>query len=106
MIDSKPYKVCYTEKPLTEFSKDSQLKSGISNRCKACDKIKNSKRSGNKGFTWEDVKALTLTPEEEFSDLFGNCNIWAKGKLVMKKGVVIDEEWYRGKLERLRRGKE
>ena len=102
-IDSKRCKICYKEKLLTEFSKDSQVKSGISNRCKACDKIKNSKRG--KGFTWKDATDIPATPESDFTDLYGTCDVWARGKLVMKGGKVLDEEWYRGKLRRLKKGR-
>ncbi len=87
--DSKPCRVCHLEKPLTEFSKDTQLKSGISNRCKTCDKIKNSKRS-NKGFTWKDAADIPATPESELTDLYGTSDVWTKGKLVMRKGKVLD----------------
>lgn len=59
-----------------------------------------------KGWNWKDItECCPTTAEEEFYELFGNCNIRVKGKLVMKKGVIIDKEWYRGKLERLRRGR-
>ncbi len=102
--DSKPCKICHLEKPLTEFSKDSQLKSGISNRCKACDKEKNSKRY--KGFSWKDVKdACPTTPESELAGLYGTSDVRVKGKLVMRKGQVLDEAWYQRKLDKLRKGR-
>ena len=102
--DSKPCKICHIIKPLTEFSKDSQVKSGVSNRCKSCDKIKNSKRT-KKGFTWKDVQQLTTTPEEEFEWLYGGADVEHKGKWVMKKGKVIDKKWYQKKLNRLKKNK-
>jgi len=59
-----------------------------------------------KGWNWKEInQCCPATPEEEFSDLFGNSNIRVKGKLVIKGGKVVDEEWYRGKLERLRKGR-
>lgn len=59
-----------------------------------------------KGFTWKDVSELSpTTAEEEFYNLFGNCNIWVKGKLVMKKGKIIDNKWYQKKLRQLRKGR-
>ncbi len=101
---SKLCKICHLEKPLTEFSKDSQLKSGISNRCKACDKEKNSKRY--KGFSWKDVKdAYPITPESELAGLYGTSDVRVKGKLVMRKGQVLDEAWYQRKLDKLRKGR-
>lgn len=102
-IDSKPCKICHIIKLLAEFSKDSQVKSGVSNRCKSCDKIKNSKRT-RKGFTWQDVQQLTTTPEEEFRDLYGKVDVKHKGKWVMKKGKVLDKTWYQRKLRRLEKG--
>ncbi len=102
---SKPCKICHTVKPFTEFCKNSQIKSGISNRCKACDKIKNSKRIKGKGWGWKDIKSLSPTLEQEFDDLFGSCNVWAKGKLVMRKGEILDEEWYQKKLCQLGKGR-
>ena len=104
-IDSKPCKICHITKPLTEFSKDSQVKSGISNSCKACDKIRNAKRKRRKGFNWQDVtKGFLTTAEEEFEGLYGNSTVKHKGKLVMKKGKVIDKKWYKKKLARIKKG--
>ena len=102
---SKSCKICHLEKPLTEFSKDSQLKSGTSNRCKACDKVKNTKQRPGKGFDWNDVKIIALTPEHDFQTIFGGGDIEVKGKLVMKAGKVLDEEWYQGKLRQLKKGR-
>ena len=101
--NSKPCKICHITKPLTEFGKDAQVKSGISNRCKACDKIKNAKRK-RVGFIWQDVKNLSETLEEKFDGLYGTSNVKVKGKLVMRKGKVIDEAWYQKKLNRLKKG--
>lgn len=103
-INSKPCKICHITKPLTEFGKDAQVKSGISNRCKACDKMKNAKRK-RKGFNWQDIQQLTTTPEEEFIDLYGSVDVKHKGKWVMKKGKVLDEAWYQKKLDRLKKGR-
>lgn len=102
--NSKPCKICHTTKPLTEFGKDAQVKSGISNRCKACAKVKNAKRK-RVGFTWKDAQQLTTTPEEKFDGLYGTSNVKVKGKLVMRKGKILDEAWYQKKLRRLRKGK-
>lgn len=109
-IDSKPCKICHLTKALTEFSKNSQLKSGISNRCKACDKKQNDKRFPQTrqtiGFSWQDIsKGLLLSLEEEFNGLYGNSTIREKGKLVMSKGKVLDQEWYQGKLSKLEKGR-
>lgn len=102
-IDSKPCKICHIIKPLSEFSKDLQCKDGISNRCKACDKIKNSKRR-RKGFNWQDVtKGLSLTVEEEFKSLYGGADVKHKGKFVMKKGIILDKKWYKKKLLRIKK---
>lgn len=110
-IDSKPCKVCHKTKPLTEFSKDSQLKSGIKNHCKVCDKKINKKnyyqKKGRqlKGFNWQDFKSLSSTLEDEFDGLYGNSDIKVKGKLVMRKGQILDEEWYKSKLYQLKKGR-
>jgi len=59
-----------------------------------------------KGFTWKDVSDMSPTPpESELTDLYGTSDVRVRGHLVMKAGTVVDEEWYRGKLERLRRGR-
>jgi len=100
---TKPCKICHITKPLTEFSKDSQVKSGISNRCKTCDKIKNSKRT-RKGFTWQDVSGLSLDIQDEFAGLYGTSDVRVRGRLVMREGKVLDEKWYQRKLRRLKKG--
>ena len=101
-MQSKICKVCHVKQPLTNFSKDSQLKSGLSNRCKTCDKIKNGKRSYRKRQSvlgWQEVtKRLSPSPEEQFKDLYGNADVEHKGKLVMEKGKILDEKWYQRKL--------
>lgn len=108
--DSKPCKICHKIKSLKEFSNNAQIKSGISNRCKACDKKQNAKRFPRKrrtvGFSWQDItKGLLLSLEEEFDGLYGNSTIRIKGKLVIKKGKVLDEEWHQKKLLQLRKGR-
>lgn len=108
LITSKPCRICHVPRPLKEFSRDAGFKSGIKTYCKLCEKGINrrnyQKKKRSKGFSWQDVsKKLTATAEEEFDWLYGGADVEANGKLVMKKGKVIDKEWYRKKLAHIKK---
>ena len=58
------------------------------------------------GFTWQDIsKAGSSTLEEEFNGLYGVSDVRVKGRLVMRKGKILDIKWYQEKLARLKRGR-
>ena len=110
-ILSKPCRLCHKVKSLVKFSRDAGYKLGIKTYCKLCEKGLNKKyyqkRKRNlKGFNWQDVsKGLTLTAEDEFDSLYGNSDVRIKGKLVMRKGNIIDEKWYQKKLAQIKKGR-
>ena len=103
----KPCKTCGKMKFLALFSKNSALKSGFSNYCRACSKkkwLKYKKEHGIKlppGFCQEDAKEVPLSPEEKFLDSYADSDVIVKGVLVMQKGKVLDDKWYQEKLARL-----
>jgi len=58
-----------------------------------------------KGFTWKDVSDIPATPESDFLGLYGTSDVRVRGKLVMRKGKILDEGWYQKKLRRLEKGR-
>lgn len=107
-IGHKRCRKCCTLKPLAEFYKDPKGRLGRRSSCKDCTKKREKKKYYQKrkseGVNWIEVsKALSLSPEEKFELLYGGSTVRVKGKLVMKKGKVIDEKWYQKKLNRLKK---
>jgi len=45
-----------------------------------------------------------LTINEEFKGFYRGSDVEVKGKVVMQKGKVVDEEWYQEKLSSIRKG--
>jgi len=105
-MKSKICSKCHLEKSLSQFNKDSSLKSGISSYCKACSRIKWLEYKARRGiitksggFSQEDALPVKVPPEEEFQDIFGGADYVSKGKYVMKEGRILDEKWYQKKLK-------
>ncbi len=95
---------CGVEKPLGKFSKNSQLKSGLNSRCKACDKLKNAKRKSKVAIGWDDIAKMSFSPEQEFEWLYGGATVNNNGHFFMKDGVVLDQKWYKSKIDRIKKG--
>ena len=59
-----------------------------------------------KGFTWKDATdCCPTTPEDDFTALYGTSDVRVKGRLVMRKGKILDIKWYQKKLRRLEKGR-
>ena len=110
-MKSKICSRCHLEKPLSQFNKDSSLKSGFASYCKACSRIKwleykerhNITKIG--GFSNEDARPVRVSPEEKFQDIFASVEYYIfGGKYVMKEGKILDQKWYQKKLAHIKKG--